>query len=340
MRTPTRWAVAIGVLIGALAAVTWSWTFTPIGRLDYSAALVARMADWLGGELDFEQADRGAGSGFARLVEPKMPASEGVRFEDRHVEAPDGFRIPVRVYTPPGAGPRPFYLDIHGGGWWWGRGFPFHDRMRHFAEQSGAIVVSVDYRLAPEHPYPTPLADCEAVLRWIEREGAALGGDPTRLAVGGDSAGGNLAAALALKMRDEGGPKIAFQSLIVPATDLSGTRSWHSFDEAGEGYVLTLPDLRRMIEAYVPDPRARMDPYVSPLLEGRLADLPPAFVATARFDPLRDQGEAYARRLQAAGVPVRWHREEGALHGFIGSPDRARRVQAMAAAALREAFER
>ena len=152
------------------------------------------------------------------------------------------------------------------------------------------------------------------------------------------SAGGNLAAALALRVRDLGGPRIAFQYLLVPATDLSGTREWHSYDEAGSGYILTVSGIEEMIEAYVPDLRERMDPYVSPLLEGDLSGLPPALVVTALFDPLRDQGEAYARRLEAAGVPVRLHREKGALHGFLGSPDRARRVQAMAAEAVREAL--
>ena len=330
MRTPTRLAIVLGALVGALAAVVWSWTFTPIGRLDLQAAIVARMAA-LGGASDMEMtpAARQTANEMTRRMLGDFSTEVEVAFEDRTVPGPGG-DIPVRVYTPAAEGPLPLYLDIHGGGWWMGNGFPFHDGMRAFAGQVPAIVVSVDYRLAPEHPYPAAIEDCEAVLRWMAAEGAGLGGDPSRLAIGGASAGGNLSAALALKMRDEGGPPIAFQYLLVPATDLSGTREWLSYDEAYEGYVLTVPGIEQMIDAYVPEARQRMDSYVSPLLEGRLEGLPPALVVTALFDPLRDQGEAYARRLEAAGVPVTLHREE-ALHGFLGSPERARRVQAMAA---------
>ena len=143
---------------------------------------------------------------------------------------------------------------------------------------------------------------------------------------------------MAIKVRNEGGPRIAFQALIVPATDLSSTRTWHSYDEAGEGYVLTVENIEAMIAAYVPDPEVRLHPHVSPLLEGELGGLPAALVVTAQFDPLRDQGEAFATRLEAAGVPVARHREPGALHGFIGSPGRARAVQARLAAAVRNAL--
>ena len=155
--------------------------------------------------------------------------------------------------------------------------------------------------------------------------------------MGGSSAGGNLSAALALKMRDEQGPKIVFQYLSVPATDLSDTREWVSYDQAASGYVLTVEGIRGMAEAYAPSPAERMNPYVSPLLEGDLSGLPPALVVTALFDPLRDQGEAYATRLEAAGVPVELIRED-ALHGLLGSPERARRIQGVAAASIRKAF--
>jgi acetyl esterase len=209
--------------------------------------------------------------------------------------------------------------------------------MRAFASAIPAVVVSVDYRLAPENPYPAGLEDCEAVLRWMARNGAEIGGDPARIAIGGVSAGGNLAAALALKMRDEGGPSIAFQYLQVPATDLTGEREWRSFREVGVGFVPSVAEIERVIEAYVPDTARRHEPYASPLLADDLTGLPPAFVVTALFDPVRDQGEAYARRLEEAGVPVKLHCED-ALHGFIGSPARARRVHAMAAEHLRKAL--
>jgi len=329
------------MLVGALAAVTYSWTFTRLGRLDFGAAVIAKIASLQGGDSELTAEARANANAFTADLLPEYSASDRVRFEDRKIPTPDGAQIPIRIYVPEtteDAGPLPFYLDIHGGGWWMGNGFVFHSAMVDFAERVDAIVVSVDYRLAPEHPFPTPLDDCHTAFAWIAEHGAALGGDPTRIAIGGGSAGGNLSAALALRVRDEGGPEIAFQYLLVPATDLSGTREWHSYDEAGDDYVLTVSGIDQMVNAYVPERRERMNPYVSPLLAGDLARLPPALVVTALFDPLRDQGEAYARRLEDAGVFVKLHREEGAIHGFLGSPDRARSVQTMAAEAVRAAL--
>jgi len=341
MRWSVRLAIALGMLAGAFFAVTWSWTFTRLGRLDYRAAIVAKLASVAPGGSTVDAAARAGANAWTASLLAEYATPANVSFEDRRIPTSDGAQVPIRIYRPtpaePGA-PLPFYLDLHGGGWWMGNGFPFHGAMMDFAARTQAIVVSVDYRLAPEHPFPIPFDDCHSALRWIAREGASLGGDPARIAIGGSSAGGNLAAALAIRARDEGGPAVAFQLLVVPATDLSGTRDWHSFDEAGEGYVLTAAGIEEMIDAYVPDPRARMHPYVSPLLEGDLSGLPPALVVTALFDPLRDQGEAYARRLEDAGVPVELQREPGALHGFLGSPARARRIQELTAEAVRRAL--
>ena len=339
-RKSTRLAVLLGMLAGAFVAVTYSWSFTRIGRLDYGAAVIARVASLRGSQSEMSADAREAANGITARLQARYPESKSVRFEDRRIPTPDGESIAIRIYTPEGPGPHPFYLDIHGGGWWMGNGFLFHESARALSEQTGAIVVSVDYRLAPEYPYPTPLDDCDTALDWIVENGESLGGDPRRIAIGGSSAGGNLAAALAIRARDRGGPRIVFQYLLVPATDLSGTRGWLSFDEAGQGYVLTTEGIDAMIEAYVPNASDRMDPYVSPLLEGDLSGLPPAFVVTAQFDPLRDQGEAFAGRLQNSGVPVVLHREDGALHGFLGSPDRAIKVHTMAARAIRAALHR
>ena len=209
-------------------------------------------------------------------------------------------------------------LYLHGGAYVFGNCATHRQLVSYVARACGVRALVIEYRLAPEHPFPIPFDDCHSALRWIAREGASLGGDPARIAIGGSSAGGNLAAALAIRARDEGGPAVAFQLLVVPATDLSGTRDWHSFDEAGEGYVLTAAGIEEMIDAYVPDPRARMHPYVSPLLEGDLSGLPPALVVTALFDPLRDQGEAYARRLEAAGARVAWLDESAAPAPQLG----------------------
>lgn len=341
MRWSVRLAIALGMLAGAVFAVTYSWTFTRLGRLDYRAALVAKLASLGTSAPTLDAGARAGANAWTSSLLAEYPTPANVSYEDRTIPTPDGAQIPIRIYRPeptePGAA-LPFYLDLHGGGWWMGNGFPFHGGMLDFSARTQAIVVSVDYRLAPEHPFPIPFDDCHTALRWIVREGTSLGGDPARIAIGGSSAGGNLAAALAIRARDEGGPALAFQLLMIPATDLSGTRDWHSFDEAGEGYVLTVVGIEQMIDAYVPDPRARMNPNVSPLLEGDLSGLPPALVVTALFDPLRDQGEAYARRLEDAGVPVELHREPGALHGFLGSPSRARRIQAMTAEAVRRAL--
>lgn len=336
-----RWALrslfAVTALILVSAGISYSWTFTPIGRLDYPAAVIAKVSSWQTAAPELTpEARRTANARVEQMLAGLEPTSLA-RIEDRAVPGPGGHAIPVRIYWPEAPGPLPLYLDIHGGGWWMGNGFPFHPATTAFAAATGAIVVSVDYRLAPEHPFPAALDDCAAVLRWMVANAGMLGGDPERIAIGGASAGGNLAAVLALRMRDEDGPEIAFQYLFVPATDLSGRTEWPSYAEAGDAYVLKASQLGIMFAAYVPDPADRKQPYVSPLLAEDLSGLPPALVVTAHFDPLRDEGEAYAQALEAAGVPVTLHREQG-LHGMIGSPGRAGRVQRMAAEAMREAL--
>ncbi len=328
----------LAVLIIVAAGISYSWTFTPLGRLDYQAALIAKLASLQSGAMEMTPAARRTANEYTALALPDFGKLPLARIEDRKISRTGGTEIPVRIYWPEVPGPLLLYLDIHGGGWWMGDGFPFDDITRSFAAQAEAIVISVDYRLAPEHPYPAALDDCHAALVWMHENAADLGGDPERIAVGGGSAGGNLAAALALRVRDEGGPKISFQYLNVPATDLSDRRQWPSYREAGDDYMLKVSGVKQMIAAYVPDPALRRSPYVSPLLAQDHKGLPPALVVTALFDPLRDQGEAYARKLEEAGVPVRLHREEGALHGFLGSTDRFLRINAMGAEAVREAL--
>jgi acetyl esterase len=328
------------LLVLLVAGITYSWTFTPLGRLDYVPAIYAKLGSWATAPIEFTPEARRAANEYTASALGTVEAVTLERIEDRGIPGPDGNPLPVRIYWPDTEGPHPLYLDIHGGGWWMGDGFPFHSRIMRFAALADVIVVSVDYRLAPEHPYPAALDDCHAALTWMYQNAAALDGDPRRLAIGGGSAGGNLSAALALRVRDEGGPDIAFQYLLVPATDLSGTTAWPSYGESGEDFMLKVSGIEQMIAAYVPDPTQRSSPYVSPLLAADHRGLPPALVVTALFDPLRDEGEAYARKLQGAGVPVELHREEGALHGFVGSPDRFSRIQEMGAKALRNALAR
>jgi acetyl esterase len=332
-------AILLLVLLG-LGALSYSWTFTPLGRLDYKAALISKLASLQRGAIALTPEARAKANAQTARMLGKIEPAQLERCEDREIEGPDGNRLPLRIYWPTGAGdgPLPLYLDIHGGGFWMGDGFIFHNMTTHFANQAGVIVVSVDYRLAPEHPYPAALDDCHAALHWMHANAAELDADPNRIAIGGGSAGGNLSAALALRVRDEGGPKIAFQNLLVPGTDMSGTNEWPSYAEAGDKYVLAVSGIDQMIAAYVPDPALRSSPYVSPLLAADHTGLPPALVVTCLFDPLRDEGEAYAKKLEDAGVPVQLHREEGALHGFIGSLPRSIRAQRMAAEAVRKAL--
>jgi acetyl esterase len=241
---------------------------------------------------------------------------EVTRVDDRVVPGA-GNDIPVRVYTPHDAvgGDAPLLLWLHGGGWVIGDLDTADATARALANRSGAVVVSVDYRLAPEHPAPAPLEDALAALTWSVQNAELLGVDATRVAVGGDSAGGNLAAALCQRVRDEFGPDIRFQLLVYPAVDL--TVGHPSYDENAEGYFLTKDSMVWFIGHYLgtTDPK---DPSVSPLHAASLAGLPPTLVITAEFDPLRDEGEAYAVALRDAGVAVDAVRYDGQIHGFVG----------------------
>jgi len=221
----------------------------------------------------------------------------------------------VRVYTPTGPGPFPALLYFHGGGWVVGDLESHDDVCRSLAKRTPCVVVSADYRLAPEAKYPAPLDDCEAALRWAVSHARDLGIDPAKVAVGGDSAGGNLAAGLAIRMRDKGGPAIAFQLLIYPVTDRSvGTDSYREF---ASGFGLTRENMQWFWDCYLTATAERDNPEVSPLRAKSLTGLPPAFVLTAHHDVLRDEGEDYAKRLQAAGVPVEALRFREVNHGFI-----------------------
>jgi acetyl esterase len=238
---------------------------------------------------------------------------------DRVVPGPAG-DIPVRVYVPtdqPGA--RPVLVYFHGGGWVIGDLDTHDGTVRAVAEGSGATVVSVDYRLAPEHPFPAAIDDSVAAVRWVVANAADLGVDPARLAVGGDSAGGNLAAIAAAELCDSD-VDIRFQLLVYPVTD--GTMGLPSVVDNADGYFLTADTMRWFWDHYVGD-RDRTDPRCSPLhlADDSLAGLPPALVITAEYDPLRDEGEAYATRLAAVGVEVTTSRYDGMIHGFFSMRD-------------------
>jgi acetyl esterase len=248
--------------------------------------------------------------------------------------------VPVRVYTPSlGTGPLPGLVFFHGGGFVLCN-LDTHDGIcRSLANAAGCVVVSVDYRLAPENPYPAAPDDCYAVTEWVAKNGGELGIDVSRLAIGGDSAGGNLTAVVALMARDRGGPKLRFQLMIYPVTDCAFDTP--SYRENAEGYFLTTGMMRWFWEKYLANPAQAGEAYASPLRAQDVANLPPGLCITAGYDPLRDEGEAYAERLRKAGVDVRTTRYAGMFHGFLsmtGQLDKAREALAEAATALRAAL--
>ena len=263
--------------------------------------------------------------------------------EDLALPGPAG-DIAVRRYRPLGSEPGdllPVLVWFHGGGWTIGSIDGADATCRSLANRSRAAVVSVDYRLGPEHRFPAAVDDCRAATAWIAEHGAEWGLDPSRVAVGGDSAGGNLAAVIALLARDAGGPPITLQLLVYPATDARMITP--SYEENGKGYLLSTADVRWFLDNYgVGEVVEATDWRVSPALARTLAGLPPAFVLTAGFDPLRDDGEAYAAALHGAGVEVQQDRYDGMIHGFfgmLGQIDDTETAHDEAAAALRRAFD-
>ncbi len=236
------------------------------------------------------------------------------KVEDRKIPGPAG-QIPVRVYTPRGNGPFGVLMYFHGGGWVIGN-IETHDVLcRDLTDGAGCVTVSVDYRLAPEHRFPAAPDDCYAATKWVAEHASALNIDANRVAVGGDSAGGNLAAVVSQMARDQKGPKIACQLLIYPATDCANeTASQREFSK--DGYILSRSDMDWFYNHYL-TAKDKTNPYACPGLTKNLAGLPPAFVLTAEIDPLRDEGEAYGEALRKAGVKVRLKRYNGVCHGFV-----------------------
>ena len=272
---------------------------------------------------------------FPQLGGDPEPVAE---VEDRDLPGPDG-AIPVRIYTPAGNGPFPVLVFFHGGGWVV-CDLDTHDPVcRSLARAAECIVVSVGYRLAPEHKFPAAADDCYAASQWVMNNTPLINGDPERVAVGGDSAGGNLAAVVTLMARDLGGRAPIFQLLVYPATDyLPGTPS---YEENADGYFLTRDDMVWFWNHYLNGEADAANPYVSPMRAASLTGLPPALVITAEFDPLRDEGELYAARLQESGVAAALVRYDGMIHGFFsmaGVLDQGRNALELAAAHLRSAF--
>jgi acetyl esterase len=272
------------------------------------------------------------------LESPKVTVA---RVENLALDGPAGL-IGARLYVPEGEQtPLPLLVYLHGGGWVRGDLDTHDNTCRFLAREAGVLVLSVDYRLAPEHKFPAAVDDSLAAFRWAHENAAELGADPSAIAVGGDSAGGNLTAVVGQLAAADGGPVPAFLLIIYPATDFSEKR--RSVKVFREGFLLTESDMDWYTAHYLPDDEAARDPRASPLLAEDLSGTAPAYVVTAGFDPLRDEGEAYATRLREAGVPVALRRHRGLIHGFanltgVGRTGRAAMLEA--AGALRVGVSR
>lgn len=259
--------------------------------------------------------------------------------ENREIPGPNG-PIPIRIYWPSEnvkADPVPLLIFYHGGGFVLGD-IETHDSItRYLCEKSGVVVVSVDYRLAPENPFPAGIEDCYAALEWAQKNAGEIGGDAERIAVAGDSAGGNLSAAICLMARDRNGPDIKLQMLVYPCVDMVLEAKYSSFDKFGGGeYFLGLADMKWFKELYFQNSEDAKDMRASPLFHD-LSNLPPALIITAGYDPLCDQGKHYADKLKEAGVVAEYQCFPGTIHGFfnfagildVGVAGMDRLVQAM-----------
>lgn len=275
---------------------------------------------------------------FEQLDEARVEGEPVAEVAERTIPGPAG-DLTVRIYTPFGNGPSPVLTYFHGGGFVL-CSLDSHDSIcRVLTNAAHCTVVSVDYRLAPEAKFPSGLEDCFAATRWVAENAAEIGADPGRLAIAGDSAGGALAAAVALMARDRGGPELVHQLLLCPVMN-------HAFDttsyrENANGYQLTREMMRWFWGHYLETEADGRNSLASPLRAPDVSGLPPATVITAEFDPLRDEGEAYAARLDASGVPTQLVRYDGMVHDFVlmgDAVDRAKEAVALVGRALRDAF--
>ncbi|MBW1943980.1 MAG: alpha/beta hydrolase [Deltaproteobacteria bacterium] len=258
---------------------------------------------------------------------------------NRDIPGPAG-DIPIRIYRPKGDGPFPALVYFHGGGWVIGN-LDTHDNVcKDLAKKTICTVVSVDYRLSPEHKFPTAAEDAYAATRWVTENGPQIGVDPARIAVGGDSAGGNLATVVCLMARERGGPALVYQVLIYPVTDLSSADR-KSYRDHGEGYILTTESMAYFRSHYIGQEEDTLHPHASPLLASDLKGLPPALILAAEIDILKDEGSEYAKRLQEAGIPTKYLCIDGMIHAFFnmaGVVGKAGDTHDLVAGELREAF--
>jgi len=308
-----------GVALLLLALSAWQvslWMDTAHGKLTAPAAVLLKLAALLADpKTDLDPVAIRAARRKSTGMTTGTPAAM-FKVHDQHIPGPVR-PIPVRIYHPTKTNvARPVIIYFHGGGWVTGD-LDSHDNLcRSLALNTDAIVVAVDYRLAPEHRFPAAADDAYAALLWVAANSPTLGADPSRIVVAGDSAGGNLAAVVAQLARDRAGPKLHAQILLYPALDLSRLNR-QSMTDFASGFFLTRERMAWLIDQYVPDLPTRSNPMASPLLARNHQGLPPAIMITAQFDPLRDEGEEYAQALRNAGVRVYSRRVEGMIHGFM-----------------------
>jgi acetyl esterase len=283
--------------------------------MDRRARRLLDMMAATGGGADASSSIADRRAGLVALATMADDVSTQATVEDREIPGPAGV-LPIRLYAPIGAidGALPGLVFFHGGGWVAG-GLETHDGLcRRLCEAAGCRIIALDYRLAPEHPFPAALMDCLLAVNWVANHAASLGLDGTRIGVAGDSAGGGLAAAVCQIARDAGGPPIALQALICPILDVG--RRTGSRDAFGEGHFITRAAFQRDLADYASLGVALDDPRLSPLHGVGLRGLPPALIHTAEFDPFRDEGEAYAQALVTAGVDAAVVRHPGMIHYF------------------------
>jgi acetyl esterase/lipase len=301
----------------------------PGGQLDEQTRLLRRVQELLGETPLDQNPPMHARLDFRNSMQ--ILKSTGGLFEqvdsirDLEIPGPE-CSLPARLYLPKQNPARSVFVLFHGGGFVIGDLDTADNMARFICRRAECAVLSIDYRLAPEHCFPAAPQDCYAAVVWAVEHAAELGADPRRVLVGGDSAGGTLSAVVTQMARKQGGPQLKGQVLFYPSTN-SATLDTTSFKEFGEKSLgLPTRDVKWFLDQYTPDPGDRLDPLVSPLLEKDLRGLPPALVVTAEFDVLRDEGEAYARRLEQAGVPVKLLRCNGMIHGFLSLPGLIRRA--------------
>lgn len=304
------------ILLLLMLLLANSWRQTTQGRLALWPAILLRLSPKTNRQNWSVEEQRAWMRRMTRMVGGRRVAIPEVRNLSLELE---GRRIDARLYRPKTEGTLPLVIYYHGGGFRVGD-LDSHDNIcRRLAKASSMAILAIDYRRTPEHRFPAAAEDAYGALVWASKHAASLGIDPSRMAVAGDSAGGNLAAAVCLRARNEKGTALRCQILIYPLIDFHNLRR-PSHLKFAEGFLLTLAAIQSYTDDYLPDPEKRKLPLASPFHADSHANLPPAFILTAAFDPLLDEGKAYAEKLEKAGVNVRYHCFEGMIHGFFGLP--------------------